>query len=601
MPFDVTTNDGVLTLTLDTPGSAINIFNHATARQLIDILSHVTPATTRAIVFETAKPNSFINGVGLLLAQAAQTYDDVRRASTPPWSAYRAVHDAPVPTIAVVQGSCFGCGVEFALNCDYRIATDSYETQFYMTELNDYLFIPLFGSTWNLPAAVGLEDAIKLLLWGQRWDAEKAAQRGLIDEVVPHGDLRERTQRFVRRVIDGTQPSRRRGRVNWGPVEDRIMERARRRVESLPVQYQRVYGDALELLEAGARQSRTYVEHQQHELTCSAASALSPIGKAAYAFFYLRQMASERAAGRLRGTAAPVRLFLGLEHSEEGHAFACTLRARRLSGVAFDSPDAADFRLVERAADASAGRGDVVTRLSLVAGPSSDVEIYAPTYRSGGRLIELATRPEGPASLPKEAVARLTRTLQRFGFEVACTTPAETFVSNRLLIAYLAPLLGFVERDGDVGVVNATLRDAGFVRRPHDLLAAIDHRQLAAHLANVLGRAPSAIAPLLATLTSPHCSTARTDEAIVDALCIALLDAVLTARVRCEVRDTTIIDLIARELLDFPRHLCSLGTWLKTARVAQAVEANPRTRRLVTETALNAARAFVGDGRELYR
>jgi enoyl-CoA hydratase/carnithine racemase len=601
MPFDVTAKDGVLTLTLDTPGSAINIFNHATAHQLIDILSNVTPATTRAIVFETAKPNSFINGVGLLLAQASQTYDDIMRASTPPWTAYRAVREAPVPTIAVVQGSCFGCGVEFALNCDYRIATDSYETQFYMTELNDYLFIPLFGSTWNLPAAVGLADAINLLLWGQRWGAEKAGQRGLIDEVVPHGDLAERTQRFVQGVLEGTQPSHRRGRVDWGTVEDRIMERARRRVQSLPAQYHQVYGDALDLLDAGARQTRTYVDHQQQELKCSAASALSPIGKSAYAFFYLRQMASERAAGRLRGTAAPVRLCLGLEHTEEGHAFACTLRARKLSGVTFDNGDAADFRLVEGARDASARCGDVAVRLSLIAGPSTDVEIYAPTYRAGGRLVELATRPEGPAGLRKEEVARLTRTLQRFGFEIACTTPADTFVCNRLLIAYFAPLVGFVERYGHVDIVNAELRNAGFVQRPHDLLAAIDHRLLVLQLASALSRPPSEIEPLVAALKSANCSAASADTVIIDALCVSLLDAVLTARARCEVRDTSILDLIARELLDFPRHLCSLCTWLKTARVARAVDGDPRIRSLVTETALDAARAFAVEGRELYR
>src|SRR5262249_17414115 len=148
-----------------------------------------TPTTTRAIVFETAKPGSFINGVGLLLAQAAQTEADVLRASTPPWEAYRAVRESPVPTIAVVQGSCFGCGVEFVLNCDYRIASDSCETRFYMTELNDYLFVPLFGSTWNLPPAVGLEHAIDLLLWGERWDGATAHARGLVDEIAPHEEL----------------------------------------------------------------------------------------------------------------------------------------------------------------------------------------------------------------------------------------------------------------------------------------------------------------------------------------------------------------------------------------------------------------------------
>src|SRR5262249_41637122 len=157
----------------------VNILNTAAARQLLEVLQQVTPETTRAVVFESAKPNSFINGVGLLLAHASRTVDDVLRASEVPWAAYRALHETPVPTVAVVQGSCCGGGVEFALSCDYRLATDSGETQFYMTELNDYLFLPLFGSTWNLPEAVGLQRAVDLLLWGERWGAARALDEGL--------------------------------------------------------------------------------------------------------------------------------------------------------------------------------------------------------------------------------------------------------------------------------------------------------------------------------------------------------------------------------------------------------------------------------------
>ena len=583
MPFSVTKQDGVLTLTLDTPGSPINIFNHATAHQLIDILSTVTPATTRAIVFETAKAHSFINGVGLLLAHASQSYADIARASTPPWTAYRAVREAQVPTIAVIQGSCFGCGVEFALNCDYRIASDRGETKFYMTELNDYLFIPLFGGTWNLPAAVGLSDAVELLLWGARWNAPKAYERGLVDAVAPYEDLPRHTRDFIAGVLDGVQPSRRRERVPWSVHEDRVIDAARRRIAVLPPQYQTVYGDALDLLQAGARQTHTYIEHQQLELQRSAASALSPIGKAAYAFFYLRQMANERAAGRARGAATPLTLSLDTDGSEDANAFARDLAARRLPGVAFHGGDA-EFHLVaaRRATSQSApndggrevsthaafgspnGRGhDVAVQLSLAGWPEPGMALYAPLYRSGGRLIELATPAGAEPACHEHEVARFTRTLQRFGFEVARTTPVNTFLSNRLLIAYLMPLLKFVELYDDAGVLNEALRHAGFVRRPHDLVAALDRRRVAVELAASASRSAAELDPLLNALDCPHRSDGRNDGIVLDALCISWLDASLSARLRGDVRDACIVDLIAREILDFPRHLCSLCTWLK--------------------------------------
>lgn len=607
MPFAVAGRHGVLTLTLDTPGSPINIFNHATARQLLEILAAIDPSATRAIVFETAKRSSFINGVGLLLAQAARTYDDVVRASTPPWQAYRAVREAPVPTIAVVQGNCFGCGVEFILNCDYRIATDDGETRFYMTELNDYLFIPLFGSTWNLPVAVGLEAAIDLLLWGERWQAREAFAAGLVDAVIPCAGGEESKQRFVERVVHGMQPSRRRGRVSWGPGEDAAVERARRRIESLPPAYHKVYGEALMLLQAGALQTGTYDEHRGRELLCSAESALSAIGKAAYGFFYVRQMASERAAGYGLKEEPPLRVWLDGEADPGFAAFATGLRSRKHAGVAFVGRDTAEVRLVPARAVAECspsgpGQREVAVCVSIDGGvPARGAAacLYAPLYEGGGRLIELAIPACGDELLGDGQAARLARVLQRCGFEVVRTTAREGFACDRFLAAYFSPLLAFVERGGGAGVVNASLREAGFVRRPHDLLQSVDRARLAQLLGGRMRRSPAEIEPLLASLASAE--LAAVDDIVLDALCIALLDAVLSAREGGEVGDLPTADVIARELLDFPRHLCSLCSWLKRERVARAVERDDRVRPLVSAAAYVGACSFVAGRRELYR
>jgi enoyl-CoA hydratase/carnithine racemase len=460
----------VLTLTFDTPGSPINVFNNATADQLTEILAGVTPATTRAIVFETAKPNSFINGVGLLLAHASQSYDDILRASTPPWTAYRAVREAPGPTIAVVQGNCFGCGVELVLHCDYRIATDTCETRFYMTELNDYLFIPLFGSTWTLPETVGLEDAIDLLLWGERWSAATAYEHGLIDAVAPHDERVGRTQQLLERVLAQRQPSRRRGRVAWGPREAALIERARQRIATLPPAYQEAYGFGLELLHDGARQTRSFLDHQRAELRYSAATAISEQGKAAYSFFYIRQMAAERAAGRAAGRTAgaspAARLSIDSADDPEARRFAANLRARDLAGGVWCDNGAAEFRLTvgpasrrsggpqgrpARSGAPAAGTAapQVSVELSTAALDRCGTTLYAPNHRGGGRLLELATPADSVTPIDNSDITRLARTLQRLGFEVARTTPRDGFVSDRLLIAYLAPLIRSLQHGGD--------------------------------------------------------------------------------------------------------------------------------------------------------
>lgn len=601
MPFAVGSRDGVLTLTLDTPGSPVNIFNLETARQLLDVLAGVTAANTRAIVFESAKPESFINGVGLLLAQATRTVDDFVRASTVPWAAYRAVHDAPVPTIAVVQGSCFGCGVEFALNCDYRIASDTFETQFYMTEVHDYLFVPLFGGTWNLPAAVGLSDAIELLLWGARWSSGHALQQGLVDAVVSHEAAGEGVRAFTQRVLDGTQPSRRRGRVAWGPAEEAAVARARARMALLPPIYQTVYGDALALLEQGARQTTSYPMHQQAEVAAAAASTLAPIGKAAQAFFYLRQMASERATGRLGAREHPVTIGLVSDGTAAGNAFVTALGARRVPGVVFVDATVAEFPLLVASSSPAATPevpGAIVVRPRLAPGPGFGRELHLPLEGPTPRLAELAIGPAMP--LDAGARGRLARALERTGFVVALTAATRTFVTTRLLCAYLDPLLRYVAKRGDVGIVNQTLREMGFVRRPASLVAAVDRRALAAILCASGGMTEEETHRTLEDLGQDMLSPSG-DDAIGAAVCLSLLAAVLELRAEGAVSHPSIIDLVARELIDFPRHCSSLSAWLKTARVAEALRREREIRSLVADAVLATAATFVDTGREFYR
>jgi hypothetical protein len=277
--------------------------------------------------------------------------------------------------------------------------------------------------------------------------------------------------------------------------------------------------------------------------------------------------------------------------------FAADLQARKLAGASSES-DGADVCLGGSSPKETVPF--VAVQASFAAMPQAGAALYAPTYRAGGRLIELATRPAGAGLSPDDA-ARLARTLQRLGFEVARTTPVDGFASNRLLMAYLAPLVRFVAARGRAGVVNGALREAGFVRRPHHLLAALDRPRLVLELARATGSPVGTVERLLAELENDAYDDTKEPAVLLDALCISLLDAVLILRAQREVRDLTIADLIARELLDFPRHLCSLCSWLKRDRVGQALDAGASVRSLVSRSAFETARAFAAQGRNLYR
>ena len=106
----------------------------------------------------------------------------------------------PKPTIAAVHGFAAGGGVGLALGCDLVIAAEG--TRFDMA----YARIgasPDGGSTYLLPRALGVKRALELALFGGALDAQEALRRGLINWVVPHGELEVAARDWAERLARG--------------------------------------------------------------------------------------------------------------------------------------------------------------------------------------------------------------------------------------------------------------------------------------------------------------------------------------------------------------------------------------------------------------
>ena len=95
-------------------------------------------------------------------------------------SAYLA--DLEIPVIAAINGDAFGPGLELALACDIRIASD--KASFAMGQIR-YGMIPWDGGTQRLPRLVGKGRATSMILTGQSLSAEKALRIGLVHAVYP--------------------------------------------------------------------------------------------------------------------------------------------------------------------------------------------------------------------------------------------------------------------------------------------------------------------------------------------------------------------------------------------------------------------------------
>ena len=103
------------------------------------------------------------------------------------------------PTIAAVNGYCLGYGLTLVSACDFVIAAD--DAEFGMPEVR--LGVPTIVGAIRLPRRLGMQAALELLLTGERIDAARAAELGLVGRVVPRAELLPEARRLADRLCAG--------------------------------------------------------------------------------------------------------------------------------------------------------------------------------------------------------------------------------------------------------------------------------------------------------------------------------------------------------------------------------------------------------------
>ncbi len=101
------------------------------------------------------------------------------------------------PVVQAVQGYCFTWGVEMLLNMEIRVAAE--DTQFAMLEVQRGIY-PCGGATIRLPQQMGVANAHRYLLTGDRWSAEEAYRLGLVQELVAPGQQHAAAMNLAERI-----------------------------------------------------------------------------------------------------------------------------------------------------------------------------------------------------------------------------------------------------------------------------------------------------------------------------------------------------------------------------------------------------------------
>ena len=189
------TDGGLLVVTLHWPERR-NALSHGMRVDLLDCVRRAeTDAAVRAIVITGHGDKSFSAGANIPELEERTPVSEMGPAATLRKDLPTAIERLGKPTVAAINGYCLGAGLELAMGCTVRIASENALLGQPEIALGQ---IPGSGGTQRLYRFVGLGWAMQMVLTGQRIDARTAASIGLVTEVVPQADLLPRAKALAR-------------------------------------------------------------------------------------------------------------------------------------------------------------------------------------------------------------------------------------------------------------------------------------------------------------------------------------------------------------------------------------------------------------------
>lgn len=174
---------------INVPEQSLNWLPEQFCTQLRDVIGTVIYQQARGVIFTSGKAQHFIQGYEPSKLKG-KTAEQLCTFSNELQLVMREINTLKMPVVAVIDGDCFGLGLELALACDYRIASEAYHTRFAMPQILSGI-LPFAGGTQRLPRLIGLPNAITMILSGQKISAEKALEFGLVDKLIPASNLFE--------------------------------------------------------------------------------------------------------------------------------------------------------------------------------------------------------------------------------------------------------------------------------------------------------------------------------------------------------------------------------------------------------------------------
>jgi 3-hydroxyacyl-CoA dehydrogenase / enoyl-CoA hydratase / 3-hydroxybutyryl-CoA epimerase len=201
----VTVADSIAEIVFDLPGESVNMFSRPVREEFVALFDQLErDPGVRAAVLLSGKADAFIAGADIREFLDWKSAAQAEQASTDGHALLDRLEELRIPVVAAIHGACVGGGLEAALACAWRIATDHPRTVLAVPEVQLGL-IPGAGGTQRLPPTVGLQAALDMILTGKNVRARKALQLGLVHEMVHPAILRAIARQRAAELADGTR------------------------------------------------------------------------------------------------------------------------------------------------------------------------------------------------------------------------------------------------------------------------------------------------------------------------------------------------------------------------------------------------------------
>ncbi len=214
--------DRVAWVTMNRPDKR-NAINVTLSFEMLDVFEALEADSRCGVLVLTGAGEAYSAGMDLrdyFRATDKLSYDErlkiMRRSAMAQW---KRLQYYGKPTIAMVNGWCFGGAFNSLVACDLAIAAE--DATFGLSEIN-WGIIPAGAVTKAVASVMGHRDTMYYIMTGDTFDGRKAAAMGLVNEAVPRGQLRARVQALATALLQKN------------PMALRIAKHAARRVRDMP-------------------------------------------------------------------------------------------------------------------------------------------------------------------------------------------------------------------------------------------------------------------------------------------------------------------------------------------------------------------------------